>query len=78
MANPVSGDVYVRNVSVKGLASALNKLRRLSPEIQKRGLKNAMRAGATVVRKAAIINMRASDDPNTPEKVFKNIVVQFA
>lgn len=61
-----------------GFERAMAKLRRLPPEIEKRALPKAMRAGAQIVRRAAIQNALKIDDPATAEQIARNIVVQFA
>lgn len=75
MANPTN---FAGGVPVPGLSQVLKRLRALPLDLQKKGLKTAMRKGATVVRKAAIENVRTFDDPETKEKIFRNVVVQFA
>lgn len=65
-------------VNINGLSDLVIKLRRFPAALQKKGLTKAMRKGATVVRKAAIAGAQRVDRTQTPEKIFKNIVVQTA
>lgn len=65
--------------SINGLEAVINKLHRIPVEVEKKALPKGMRAGANVVRRAAIANAAAIDSPKTPNRqIYKNIVVQFA
>lgn len=63
---------------IKGLDAVLRKMRSLAPELQKKGLRTAVRKGANIVKKAAVENASRIDDPKTAENIGKNIAVQFA
>lgn len=63
---------------ITGLDDVLPKMRRLGPALQKRGLKNAVRAGANIVRAHAVNNAHKLDRPETPNAIWKNIASQFA
>jgi len=56
----------------------MDSLIKLDDKIQKRIARNATRKGATVMRKAAVARAKSFDDPKTPERIWKNIVVQEA
>lgn len=76
MVAPVSGAVF--QVDLKGLQPVLRKMHRLPIDLQKKGLRSAMAMGASVVKKQAVQNVRKYDDPSTKERVWRNVVVQFA
>jgi HK97 gp10 family phage protein len=59
-----------------GLDPILKKLYGLSPKVQKKALNAAMRKGMTIVRKAAVAKAKTFDDPETPERIDKEIVVR--
>lgn len=63
---------------IKGLDAVLRKMRMLAPELQKKGLRAAVRKGANVVKNAAIQNAKRIDDPATAKSIAKNIAVQYA
>lgn len=65
-------------VQIHGLEQVLALLRRLPIDLQKKGLNKAMRAGANVVRKAAAANIKAMDDRKSKERIFANVVAQYA
>lgn len=65
-------------VDIRGLEQVFQRLTAVSSNTQKKYLKTAMRAGATVVKRAAVRNAKLVDDPSTSEKIWKNITVQFA
>jgi len=56
----------------------VNAISQLPDKMQKKVARNATRQGATVMRKAAVKIAKGFDDPKTPEKIWKNIVVQEA
>ncbi|MBN0524054.1 HK97 gp10 family phage protein, partial [Pseudomonas aeruginosa] len=59
-----------------GLEGVLEKLRTLGPRLQKNGLRKAARRAMNIVRDAARERARLVDDPETPEKIWKNIITQ--
>lgn len=61
-----------------GVDAALNKMRTLSPKLQKKGLKKAVRAGTLPWVKAAKANWRQIDDPATPQNIASNVITQFS
>lgn len=61
-----------------GVDRALEKMRTLSPKLQKKGLKKAVRAGTLPWVKAAKANWRQIDDPSTPQKIADNVITQFS
>lgn len=64
-------------VRMTGVQAAVDKLRGLSPALQKKALKTAVRRGGYVVKTQAVRNMKQYDDPRSPRKIWKNIVVQY-
>lgn len=64
------------SVSIKGLEPALNRLRRLPDDLQKKALRSAMRKGANIVKAAAVAQAKSFDDPSTPKQVWKEITVR--
>lgn len=60
-----------------GLDGVLDRLRTLPVKLQKRALRTAMRKAGNVVKSAAIANAKAFDDPDTAERIWRNITVQF-
>lgn len=65
-------------VKVEGLAETERKLRLLPARIGKNAMRRALRRGANTIRDAARSNFVSLDDGPTPEKIFKNVVVQGA
>lgn len=61
---------------ITGLENALSNMRNLAPKLQKKGLGAALRVAAQVVRKAAVENAKKFDRPETPNKVWKEIVTR--
>ena len=70
--------VAIQSTTLKGLGAVMARIRSLPDKLQKKILRSAMRKGATVVRRAAIANAIAIDDPRTREKIYANVVVHFA
>lgn len=62
--------------NITGLEGVLEKLRTLGPRLQKNGLRKAARRAMNIVRDAAREKARLVDDPETPEKIWKNIITQ--
>lgn len=64
-------------VEITGLDDVVSKLQRLAnPRRTKSIARKAARQAMNIVRDAARNNAKAIDDPETPEKIFKEIVVQ--
>ena len=66
------------DVDVKFTASAglLDRLATLPDKLQKKGAVRASRAAMKVALNAARAAARALDDPDTPERIWKNLAVQ--
>ena len=64
--------------NIQGLNGVVGKMRTLGPRLRKKGLRKAARAAMNIVRDAAKANAKAIDDPQTREKVFRNIITQEA
>jgi len=69
MANEVS-------VRLQGLKAATDKMVGLAPKLRRSGLRKAARQAMNIVRDDAKARARALDDPDTAEKVWKNIITQ--
>lgn len=65
-------------VKIQGLEETTRKLKLLPERIGKNALRRALRKGANIIRDQARSNFRALDDGPTPEKIYKNVVVQGA
>lgn len=63
---------------LQGVASTVEKMRGLAPKLQKKGLRKAAREAMNIVRDDAKARAKALDDPETKEKVWKNIITQEA
>ncbi|UZE12786.1 HK97-gp10 family putative phage morphogenesis protein [Pseudomonas sp. B21-053] len=63
---------------LQGVASTVEKMRGLAPKLQKKGLRKAAREAMNIVRDDAKARGKALDDPETKEKVWKNIITQEA
>lgn len=62
---------------IHGLENLQSKLEQLNnPRKVKSAVRKALRQGANVVRDAARANAKAIDDPETKEKIWRNIAVQ--
>ncbi len=62
---------------LKGLDAALNNMRQLPKEIQKKGGRFALRKAAKRVLKAAQANAKRVDDPQSVSMISDNIALQF-
>jgi len=62
-------------VAIKGLDEILRKMKALGGKQINNAGRRALRRGANVVRKAAIQNAKSLDDPESEEKIWKNIAV---
>jgi len=66
-------------VTVSPKSSVLvNRLKDFNDKVQKKASRKAARKAMTIVRKAAIVNAKAFDNPLTPEMIWKNVTVQEA
>lgn len=63
------------SVNVQGLAEIERKLKLLPERVGKNAMRRALRKGANVIRDAARRNAKAIDDPETRERIWKNIAV---
>lgn len=63
---------------ITGLDEALESLKRFPEEMQRKGIRFAMRKAANLVRDAAVSNAEKIDDPETSESIAKNINVRFS
>lgn len=61
---------------IEGLDEVVRKLRALPDKFAVRGMRRSLRKGANVVLKAARNNAKRIDDPETRERIWKNISVQ--
>lgn len=64
------------SVRLQGLKAATDKMVGLAPKLRRSGLRKAARQAMNIVRDDAKARARALDDPETAEKVWKNIVTQ--
>lgn len=61
---------------IKGLEPVQEKLKRLgNPRLIKNAARRSMRKAMAIVRDAARANAKALDDPETAEKIWKNIAI---
>ncbi|MBI6941433.1 HK97 gp10 family phage protein [Pseudomonas putida] len=64
------------SASLQGLKAATDKMVGLAPKLRRSGLRKAARQAMNIVRDDAKARARTLDDPETAEKVWKNIVTQ--
>mgnify|MGYP001627466508 CR=1 FL=1 len=69
MANEIS-------VRLQGLKAATDKMVGLAPKLRRSGLGKAARQAMNIVRDDARDRARGLDDPETAEKIWKNIITQ--
>jgi len=63
-------------VKIDGLDQVQEKLKRLaSPRLMKNAARRSMRKAMSIVRDAARANAKGLDDPQTSEKIWKNIAI---
>lgn len=63
-------------VKIEGLDEVQEKLKRLgNPRLIKNAARRSMRKAMAIVRDAARANAKALDDPETAEKIWKNIAI---
>ncbi|PNG28959.1 hypothetical protein A1395_28045 [Pseudomonas protegens] len=61
---------------LQGLKPVTGKMLGLAPKLRRRGLRKAARQAMNIVRDDAKARARAMDDPETAEKIWRNIVTQ--
>jgi len=62
--------------NIEGLDEVQEKLKRLgNPRLMKNAARRSMRKAMAIVRDAARNNAKAIDDPQTSEKIWKNIAI---
>jgi HK97 gp10 family phage protein len=64
------------NFNLNGVGDVLQRLRQLSPKLQKKGLRTAARKAMMIVRDAARESAKEFDDPETGNRIDKLIVIQ--
>ncbi|MDH2017019.1 HK97 gp10 family phage protein [Pseudomonas juntendi] len=64
------------SVRLQGLKAATDKMTNLAPKLRRGALRKAARQAMNIVRDDAKARARALDDPETAEKVWKNIITQ--
>lgn len=63
-------------VKIEGLDEVQEKLKRLgNPRLMKNAARRSMRKAMSIVRDAARNNAKGIDDPQTAEKIWKNIAI---
>lgn len=63
-------------VNIEGLDEVQEKLKRLAnPRLMKNATRRSARKAMAIVRDAARANAKALDDPETAEKIWKNIAI---
>lgn len=63
---------------LQGVASTVEKMRGLAPKLQKKGLRKAAREAMNIIREDVKARAKALDDPDTKEKIWKNVITQEA
>ncbi|GFM73737.1 hypothetical protein PSCICL_47290 [Pseudomonas cichorii] len=66
------------NARLQGLAQVTQKMLGLAPKLRRKGLRKAARQAMNIVRDDAKARAKALDDPETAEKIWKNIITQEA
>lgn len=61
---------------LEGVEELERKMKALPDRFTKRAMRRALRKGANIIRDAARNNARQIDDPETRERIWKNISVQ--
>lgn len=61
---------------LRGLKPVTGKMLGLAPKLRRKGLRKAARQAMNIVRDDAKARARAMDDPETAEKIWRNIVTQ--
>lgn len=65
-------------VNLSDSRQVVDRLSTLVDKVQKKAATKSARTAMQIVRKAAIRNAMQLDDPKTPERIWRNIVVQAA
>lgn len=65
-------------VTLKGVGELNAKLQRLSKDVQFKGGRSALRAGALEIAAQVRANATAINDPKTAEEISKNVAVRFS
>lgn len=65
-------------VDVRGDRSVIRRLREFPPKLRKKGLRRAARVAMKIALDDARATARAFDDPNTPQMIWKLIVIKEA
>lgn len=63
---------------MQGDRPIIQRLRQLPPKLRKKGLRRAARVAMKVVLEEARATARTFDDPNTPQEIWKLIVIREA
>ena len=66
------------SAQLQGVASTIDKMRSLAPRLQKKGLRRAAREAMNIIRDDAKARAKALDDPDTKEKIWRNVITQEA
>ena len=61
---------------ITGLENTLANMKNLAPKLKKKGLGAAARKGMQIVRKDAVARAKKFDRPETPNKIWKEIVTR--
>ncbi|QZI72883.1 HK97 gp10 family phage protein [Pseudomonas protegens] len=61
---------------LQGLKPVTDKMLGLAPKLRRKGLRKAARQAMNIVRDDGKARARAMDDPETAEKIWRNIVTQ--
>ncbi|EKT4528875.1 HK97 gp10 family phage protein [Pseudomonas putida] len=61
---------------LQGVKAATDKMVGLTPKLRRSGLRKAARQAMNIVRDDARARAKALDDPDTAEKIFRNIITQ--
>lgn len=64
------------SVRLQGLKAVTEKMAGLAPKLRRSGLRKAARQAMNIVRDDAKARAKAIDDPETAEKIFRNILTQ--
>lgn len=65
-------------VTLKGVGELNAKLQRLTKDMQFKGGRSALRAGALEIAAQVRVNAAAINDPKTAEEISKNVAVRFS
>lgn len=66
-----------KEFELKGLETVQARMRGLSSDLQKKGVRSALRKAANEIKKKAVENAARVNDPLTKEDISKNIAVRF-